>query len=341
MAVLTAKQEVTVYETSVPSEPELIKTFLTQFDAAGGWQKKVGPHSANTATSFTRIAFSPEADKIIAGGDSKWIVMYHATQGYVLKKWPITTNLDILGAEEQFQYRSATEAGFLGDIDVEDDDMQLAKRKIVEMPGSRHPHFATGKRKTELVARAMDLCFAATGTEFVAATTDGLLVFSSRVGRPRFQPLQLFSAAVTSESVRQQLEAGQHVMALVGSLILGDKLLGVECLRRTPREAIPVAVSAIPSAAFPLLVQWVAQEVESSPGWERALLFAQSLLLHGNEALGSYSQDKLMVVPALKALQRSLMSQRALPEVARENYFTLQYLIDMARIKRQKVASQS
>eukprot|EP00796_Vickermania_ingenoplastis_P012593 gene12593-8631_t len=333
MAILTAKQEVTVYESSVPAEPELIKTFLTQYDAAGGWQKKVGPHSANTSTSFTRIAFSPEADKIIAGGDSKWIVMYHATQGYVLKKWPITTNLDILGAEEQFQYRSFTEAGFLGDIDVDDDDKHLTQRKILEMPGSRHPHFATGKRKTELVARAMDLCFAPTGTEFVTATTDGLLVFSTRVARPRFQPLQLFGAHVTTTAVRQQLQSGQFVLALIGSLILGDRLLGVECLRRMPRQAIPVAVSSTPTAAFPQLVHWVAMEVENSPGWELALLFAQSLLLHSNEALGNYAQENTVIIPALRGLQRSLLAQRALTEVARENYFSLQYLIDMAKVK--------
>lgn len=337
MAILTAKQEVTVYETSVPSEPEVIKVFLTQFDAAGGWQKKIGPHSANTSTRFTKIAFSPEADKIIAGGDSKWIVMYHATQGYVLRKWAITSNLDVLGAEEQFSYRSMTEGGFLGDIDVDDDDVHLTQRKIMEMPGSRHPHFATGKRKTELVARSMDLCFAATGTDFVVATSVGLLVFSTRVARPRFQPLQLVHENITTLKVKEQLTSGHPVLALIGALILGDRLLGVECLRAIPRASIPIAVSSIPSSAFPLLVYWVSEEVDASPGWESALLFAQSLLLHSNEGIGTYSQDRSAALPAaLKTLQRSLLSQRPLTEVARENYFSLQYLIDMGKVTKRK-----
>lgn len=338
MAILSAKQEVTVYETTVPTEPEVIKVFLTQFDAAGGWQKKVGPHSANTNTRFTQIAFSPEADKIIAGGDSKWIVMYHATQGYVLRKWAITSDLDVLGADEQFQYRSMTEAGFLGDIDVDDDDVHLTQRKILEMPGSRHPHFATGKRKTELAARSMDLCFAATGTEFVAATSVGLLVFSTRVSLPRFQPLQLVHKNITTVKVKEQLASGQPVLALMGALILGDHLLGVECLRATPRASIPVAVSAVPSSAFSLLVHWVAEEIDVSPGWESALLFAQSLLLHSNEGIGSTTQDITGTLPAaLRTLQRSLLSQRPLTEVARENYFSLQYLIDMGKLNKQTV----
>lgn len=333
MAVLTAKQEVSVYETSIPSAPELLKTFRTSFDAAGGWNKEVGPNSANYHASFTRIAFSPEGEKILAGGDSKWIVLYHATQGYVLKKWPITTNLDVQGTEEQYQWRSMTEAGFMGDLDVDDDEIHLTKRKIMEMPGSRHRHFATGKRKTELSARCMDLAFAPTGTEFVAATTDGLLVFSTRVARPRFQPLQLTSA-VTTAGVRAKLDKGQPVLALMGALILSDRLLGMECLRRLPRDAIPVATSSAPSACFPLLVQWVSAEIEGSRGLEHSLLWAQSLLLHSSEGLGSYAQDNARVLPALKTLQRSLHQHWVLAQMARENYFSLQYLVDAARISK-------
>lgn len=331
MAVLTAKQEISVYETTVPTEPELIKTFQTSFDAAGGWSKNVGPNSKNYGANFTRIAFSPEGEKILAGGDAKWLVLYHATQGYVLNKWPITTNLDVLGAEEQYNWRAVTETGFLGDIDIADDDAQLARRKLLEMPGSRNRHFATGQRKTEMAARCMDLAFASTGSEFVAATTDGLLVFSTRVARPRFQPLQLTSSVTTAQA-REKLESGQPVLALMEALILGDRQLGIECMRRLSRDAIPVAMTSTPSAAFPLLAQWVSEEVEGSRSLEQALLWAQSLLMHSNEALGSYAQDNSVVLPALKTLQRALHQHRMLTQLSRENYFSLQYITEMARM---------
>lgn len=335
MAVLTAKQEISVYETTIANDPQLIKTFLTSFDAAGGWRKEVGPNSANYNTHFTRISFSPEGEKLLAGGDSKWLVLYHATQGYVLKKWPITTNLDVQGAEEQYQWRNATEAGFLDDIDVEEDDIHLTRRKLLEMPGSRHRHFATGKRKTELKARAMDVAFAATGSEFIAATTDGLLLFSTRVSRPRFQPLQL-SSQVTTKEVRAQLDNGQPVMALMGALNLGDAMLGVECLRRMPRDAIPVAVTAVPSALFPQFMQWVSEEVENCRGLEHVLLWAQSVLLHSSEAFGSVTaaQQDARVLPALKTLQRSLHQHRLLTQLSRENYFSVKYLADAARMNK-------
>lgn len=333
LAVLTMNQEIFLYETVVPTEPIIIKTFQTSFDAAGGWNKTVGPRSANYNARFTNIAFSPEGDKIVAGGDSKWIVMYHAAQGYMLKKWPVTTNQDVQGAEEQYQWRSMTEAGHMDDIDVDHADIHLQRGKLLEMPGSRHRSFATGKRQTALTARTMDLAFASTGTEFVAATTDGLLVFSTRVARPKFQPLQL-SANITTQQVRDQLARGEPVMALMGALNLGDRMLGVECLRRMPRGAIPVAVSSVPSVLFPLLVQWVGAEVEESRGLEQALLWAQSIMLHSNECAGGFAQDRTAVIPALKSLQRSLQQHRVLMDLAKENYFSLRYIIDMTKMQK-------
>ncbi|ORC92675.1 periodic tryptophan protein 2 [Trypanosoma theileri] len=333
MALLTMKQEISVYETTVPTEPIIIKTFQTSFDAAGGWNKTVGPRSSNYNARFTTIAFAPEGEKIIAGGESKWLVLYHATQGYMLKKWPVTTNLDVQGAEEQYQWRRITEAGHMDDIDVDDTDIHLRRGKMLEMPGSRHKHFATGKRQTALTARTMHLAFASTGTEFVAATTDGLLVFSTRVARPKFQPLQL-SANITIQKVREQLSHGEPVMALVGALNLGDRMLGIECLRRMPRNAIPVAVSSVPSLLFPLLVQWVSSEVEESRGLEHSLLWAQSLMVHSNECAGSFAQDRSVLLPALKVLQRSLQQQRPLTELAKENYFSLRYIIDMTKMQK-------
>ncbi|ESL09496.1 periodic tryptophan protein 2 [Trypanosoma rangeli SC58] len=333
LAVLTMKQEISVYETVVPTEPIVIKTFQTSFDATGGWNKTVGPRSANYNARFNVIAFSPEGEKIVAGGDSKWIVMYHATQGYMLKKWPVTTNQDVQGAEEQYQWRQITEAGHVDDIDVDDTDIHLRRGKVLEMPGSRHRHFATGKRQTALTARTVDLAFACTGTEFVAATTDGLLVFSTRVARPKFQPLQL-SANITTQQVRDQLDNGEPVMALMSALNLGDRMLGVECLRRMPREAIPVVVSSVPSVLFSLLVQWVSREVEESRGLEQALLWAQSLMLHSNECAGGFAQDSGPVISALKVLQRGLQQHRPLTELANENYFSLRYIIDMTRMQR-------
>ncbi|EPY18632.1 periodic tryptophan protein 2 [Strigomonas culicis] len=347
MAVLTSSGEISVYDTAVPTEPELLKTFQTNYDAAGGWQKETGPSSANYNAHFTTIAFSPEGERLVAGGESKWLVMYHALQGYVVCKWPVTTNLDVLGAEEQYQWRQISEGGFLGDIDIDDDDAQLQKRKVLELPGSRHRHHATGKRKTELTARTAHLSFAATGTEFAAATTDGLLLFSTRL---RAAALSAATAAADGGGHGQQRRGAaarrQHVLALVGALTLGDALLGVECLRCMPADSIPVAVAAVPAAAFPLFVRWVSEEAERCRGWQHALLWAQCLLVHAEDSVGLQSiasgnvgggAAAAQLIPCLKQLQRSLLQHRMLVQLARENYFSLQYVLQVARMRKEQI----
>lgn len=363
MAMLTMSGEITVFDTVIANQPQVIVSFGTKFDATGGWStKNVGPNSANSNARFTTVSFSPQGDKVVAGGESKWIVLYHATQGYVMKKWPVTTNLDVEGSEEQFKWRVQSEAGNVNDIDVSTDDIHLRARNLIEMPGSKARHFATGKRKTELTARTMHITFAAHGRDFVAATTDGLLVYSLDVHRPRFVPLQL-QRDLTGETVRRLIAEKQYVQAIIGALMLQDPFLGMEAMRLCPDDAIAVAVGACPTAAFVTLVQWVSAEVESSPFIQKALLWAQAIVLFSNEPMFGTSGGALVnnvhrfeitaeanreanvkplsiagaggedtsITPALKMLHRALQRHTALKTLAHDNLFTLKFIKAQSR----------
>ena len=331
MATLNMQQELSVFDTLVPNEPEHIITFKTKADAAGGWDSKnIGPNSANANARFTTIAFSPDGETIVAGGETRWIVLYNASQGYAVKKWQVTTNLDVQGAEEQFKWQQQTEAGNVNNIDVEDDDIHLRQRKSLELPGSRHRHHATGKRKTELTCRTSHISFASHGTEFAASTSDGLLIFSSASASGRmFRPLQLDST-ITEGRVRELLDAGQFTLALVSALLLRERSLVLEAMRRTPPSSIPVAVASVPSTAFPDLLRWIADEVEASPALQQALLWAQAAVLFSREPLVGYAKSQ-ETTPALKSLHRSLQAQQQLTAMSRESTFALRYLINAAR----------
>jgi periodic tryptophan protein 2 len=331
MATLSMLQEVCIFDTVVPNEPELIISFKVKADAAGGWDSKnTGPNSANANARFTTIAFAPDGETLVAGGESRWIVMYNASQGYAVKKWPVTNNLDVQGAEEQFKWQQQSEAGNVNSIDIEDDDIHLRQRKALELPGSRHRHHATGKRKTELACRTSHISFASHGTEFAASTSDGLLIFSSAAASGRmFRPLQL-DAAITEGRVRELLASGQFALALVSALLLRDKLLVVEAMRRTPAASIPVAIAGIPSQAFPDLVRWIADEVEASPALQHSLLWAQAVVLFSREPLAGYAKSA-ETTPALKSLHRSLQAHHQLTVMARESTFALRYLVNSSR----------
>lgn len=354
MAVLTMNGEITVYDAMVAGEPQIITAFKTTFDATGGWTTGgVGPNSANNSARFSTIAFSPDGDKVLAAGDSKWMVLYHATQGFVIKKWPVTINMDVEGVEEQYKWRNQSEGGNLNEIDVSEDDVHLRQRNLIEMPGAKNKHFVTsGKRNVLLAARTMHVSFSAHGREFVAATTDGLQVYSLDVHRPRFVPLQLRDG-LTAATVRQYLDNKSYVQALVGSLLLQDTDLGVEILRSAPKESIPVCLGAIPTVAFPTLVRWVANEIETSRYLEKSMLWAQAIALHSNEPLLGFTGGSLVnrdrraedasgdvgvgssnsafggsgdLMSALKMLHRSLQRHQQLAALAHDNCFSLKFL---------------
>jgi periodic tryptophan protein 2 len=330
LAVLFLDGTVNVYDSTVSTELNFVSSFKTKFDAAGGWAGKIGPNIANANAHFTSVSMSPDGETILCGGDSKWLCLYHAAQGYLMNKWPVTRNMDFEGAEEQFNYRGVTEAGVqVGDIDVSNDDPHLQKRKVIEMPGSKHAHFATGKRKTKLTARSMHVAFAGHGRDFIAATTGGLLVFSVDAGRQKFAPLQL-RANVTTQVVRQLLESGQYTSALVGSLMLQDEDLGAECLRRTPLDKIAVIVPSMPSAGFATLVQWVAKEVIASSGLDHALAWADATLIATEEPVFGHARLPA-VATAIRLLHRAVAMHRSLAALTDGNDFLVGYVLTSTR----------
>ena len=305
MAILLHNGDVMVWDVVDPKEPALIHTFSTVHDAAGGWQGRVGPNTKNADVRFTHLAMSPEGDRVLLSGDCRWIALYHSTQGFLLAKWPVTSNLDMEGAVEQFDYRNMSEGGFMiNDVDVDPDDAQLRSAKLLELPGANHRHFATGKRKTKLVARSMDIAFAAHGRDFIAATTDGLLHYSLSHHRTKFSPLQLTSN-LTPKAVQHLLDDGKFTLALAGALLLRDPTLATLCFRRTPASGIAIAVSSAPTRAFHELVRWVAIDVETTVYTEQALTWAQTLLLQSEEPLFGPRRD-VQVGSALRLLHRAI-----------------------------------
>ena len=335
LAVLFLNGDVHLYDTTVSTELAFITSFKTRFDASGGWHDRVGPNSANADSHFTTIAMSPDGDTVLLGGDSKWSFLYHAAQGYLLNKWPVTNNLDFEGAEEQFNYRGATESGVMvGDIDVSNDDPHLQKRKIIEMPGSKHAHFATGKRKTKLAARTHHVTFAEHGRDFIAATTGGLLLFSVDSGRPRFAPLQL-RHNVTTESVRVLLEQAKYTQALVGALMLRDATLGQQCLAATPIDRMAVSVRAVPTAAFATLLEWISRRLITETSLEHSLAWAEAALLASEEPLFGHARSPA-VAAAIRLLHRAVAQRRALNGLADSNDFLVSFVTQSTKTTAQK-----
>jgi len=331
-ALLLLNGECCVYDSAVPTEVEWLKSFPTAGDAAGGWVARIGPKCSNANAHFTTIALTPDGKRVLVGGESRWIALYHAEQGYLLHKWPVTTNADILGVSEQFDFRSVTDAGDLvTDVQLDADDPHVRRRKLLELPGSKHAHFATGKRKTAIVARTMHVAFAGHGRDFVAATTAGLLLFSVDAHREKFAPVAL-RRELNTRTVTQMLRSDARVVeGLIGALMLQDEALIQEGIRRVPASAAAVvAADGVPTAAFPRLIRSVANALAASDALEHNLNWARHLLLFSREPLfGPLRADEVAL--ALRELHRAVAGYDALRVAFRENASMLQYLSTVVR----------
>ncbi len=175
-----------------------------------------------------------------------------------------------------------------------------------------------------LTARTMHLTFAEHGRDFIAATTDGLLHFSMDVSHPRFAPLNL-TADMTTESINGLLAEGKYVLALCGALQLQDEKLGRRIMRFTPKDAMAVCVSSVPSASLGTFIVWVAQDVASSTALEHSLLWARAVLTFTNDALfGTWKN--VDVQPALKLLHRAMHEYDRLHTLVDDNTHKLRFL---------------
>lgn len=359
-ACLLLNGEMFVYDSNVPTELELVTSFQTNLEAAGGWAGRVGPKSSNTNSHFTTIALTPDGKKILAGGESRWIALFHAEHGYLMHKWPVTTNADILGIAEQFDFRNAMDdgTGMLTDIQTEPEDSHLTQRKLIEMPGSRHNHFATGKRKTQIAARTSHVCFAGHGRDFVAATTAGLLLFSADAVREKFAPLSL-RRDLTTESVLKLLRGEATASAgggvggknsskkysassfsttiegLIGALLLQDELLIQEGLRRVSPASVALVCDSVPTAAFPRLLRSVADAVTQSDALEHAVLWAKNLLLFTSEPLFGPMRSDDVALP-LRQLHKAVLQYDSLRSIFTENEALLGYLTNVVKRRSRK-----
>ena len=333
-ATLLLNGEIYVYDSTVSTELELITSFQTNFEAAGGWAGRAGPKSANSNSHFTSIALTPDGKKVLAAGESRWISMFHADHGYLIHKWPVTTNVDILGVSEQFDFRNAIDDGsgmMLTDIQTENEDRHIQQRKLIELPGSRHSHFATGKRKTQIKARTSHVCFAGHGRDFVAATTAGLLLFSADAVREKFAPLSL-RRDLTTQSVtnllRDKKNKNTQIEGLIGALLLQDELLIQEGVRRVSPASVALVCDSCPTAAFPRLLRSVADMLsseEQSDAFEHVMMWAKNLLLFTSEPLFGPLRSDDVALP-LRQLHKSVLHYENLRSAFCENEALLGYL---------------
>lgn len=306
-----------------PLDGSLMCTIEGRRDIAGGRLMTDRRSAANSTSGkyFTTLCYSADGSYILAGGNSKYICMYDIAEQVLLRRFQITHNLSLDGVLDILNSKKMTEAGPLDLIDdnnsdtEEGIDKQTRGKLGLDLPGSM-------PNRGRPIIRTKCLRIAPTGRSFVAATTEGVLVYSVDESFI-FDPTDL-DIDVTPEAVDAALNEDQTSRALILSLRLNEDSLMKKCILSVSPADIPAVASSIPFRYLQRLIEALTELMESCPYLEFILRWCQEICkAHGN----SIQQNSRNLLPALKSLQKAVTSfHQDLAEICSSNEYTLRYL---------------
>ena len=270
-------------------------------DISGGRKADDRMAASNNASgkAFTSLTYSADGQCLLAGGNSKYVLIYDVKDGVMVKKFQISQNLSLDGTEEFLDSRKVTEAGNVDLID-DPDDSDLEDRRNDTLPGVARGDLS--KRRYRQEARTKCVRFSPTGRAWAAASTEGLLIYSID-DTMAFDPFDL-DIDLTPQSLLGVLSKREYLKALVMAFRLSEKPLVHKVYESVPRDDIRLIARQLPVVYLAQMLRFVAEHLEKSPHLEFDLLWLVALL----HAHGRHLRDRSgEYASVFRALQKGLM----------------------------------
>lgn len=277
LVVSTLDGQLTFFSTNISQQTNVIEG---RKDIAGGRKADDRVAAINNASgkAFTSVAYSADGLCVLAGGNSKYVVLYDAREGVLIRRWQISDNLSLDGTEEFLDSRRVTEAGNLDLIDDRGDESDLADRMDVSLPGAQRGDMS--KRRYKQEARTKCVRFAPTGRAWAAASTEGLLIYSVDDAMT-FDPFDL-TMELTPQSVLATLQERSYLQALVMAFRLNEKAVIHRVYEGVPYDEIRLVARQLPTLYIAKLLSVAAERLENGVRLEWGLRWVKEVLaVHG------------------------------------------------------------
>jgi len=292
-------------------------------DISGGRlsnQKRTAKTSMSTK-SFTTLCYSADGRCVLAGGNSKYVCIYDTETRSLVKKFQISHNRSLDGVLDMLNSKDVTDAGSLSTLDTDEGPRNYT------LPGVSRPDFS--KRNVKLRVRTKSLRFSPNGTQWAAATTEGLIVYSLDDALT-FDPFDL-DVDVSSVSIQSALAKKEYLKAIILALRLGEKEMIHNAYLSVPASEVQFIVSQLPAVHVKRLLENMETITKDAPSRvEFHLLWCIHVLTKHGKDIQKHPRE---FASTLRALQRNLMSLFTdLSSVADGNGHTLQYLRTLAQL---------
>lgn len=292
-------------------------------DISGGRKQddKITAQNNSSGKCFNSISYTADGSCILAGGNSKYIILYDVKEGVSLKKFQISDNLSLDGTQEFLDNRLQRDDGSNMPLGPQGDESDLEDRLDISLPGAQSGDLSNRKYRPEIRTKCVKV--SPTGRTWAAASTDGLLVYSLDES-VLFDPFDL-DIDLTPESIIKTLNKGDYLISLVMAFRLNDEKLIEKVYISTPISDIKLIVNQLPNVYIDKLIGFIGKHMEKSVHLEFNLLWVSSLLAKHGRQLRS---RQLEFATPLRAVQKGLSEWRKdVTSLCDDNVFTMEYLI--------------
>lgn len=271
-------------------------------DISGGRKQDDRITAANNSSGkcFNSLCYTADGNYILAGGNSKYVLLYDVKEGVSLKKFQISENLSLDGTQEFLDNRMQLDDGSNIPTGPKGDESDLEDRLDVSLPGAQGGDLSKRKYRPEIRTKCVKV--SPTGRTWATASTDGLIVYSLDES-VLFDPFDL-DIDLTPESVAKTVSKGDYLVALVMAFRLNDEKLVEMVYTSTPPAEIKLIVKQLPLVYVDKLVMFIGKHMERSVHLEFDLIWVSSLLSYHGRTLRS---RQIEFATPLRSVQKGLV----------------------------------
>ena len=198
------------------------------------------------------------------------------------------------------------------------------------------------KRNVKLAVRIKNVCFSPDGTQFAAATTEGLVIYSNsahtRQGADFFNPFEI-DESVTLENIIAKVQNEEHLTALVLALRLNIAEVTDTVYRCVPVASVSLIVAHMPEMLLLKLLQFLATEIENGREIHWAMAWLEAILKYHGSKFGQQTALQSPLRSCLLQLFSSLQFvDTSLSRVCNENSHLMQFMISQHTKEQEKLA---
>ncbi|CAD5119322.1 DgyrCDS7945 [Dimorphilus gyrociliatus] len=233
---------------------------------------------------FTSLVYSADGSLLLAAGNSPNICLFHVEQEVLVKTFIVTKNRSLDTLNEFLDRRKMTEWGSLALVEKNDEGNDVS----LKLPGVRKGDFS-GRRASPDV-RISQVSWSNTGRQFVAASTDGIMVFSLDQDK-NFNPIDL-EIEITPNKVFESLKSKDYFAALTYALKLRESSIIRETIENVPVPNIDVIIQQLTIDRVEDLIRWITAEIEKTKHVHFYVLWCKKLLFKHGQTLKSVIGSK-------------------------------------------------